>query len=268
MTTETDCRDVDELLQQKMLSKPTSQGRKCLNNLSVCLWCLFIFCWFISPPACLCLFFFCLNASQNICTFHFLCHSGYSSVLLQGHLRSPELCILVISGCHHKRLRATLTSCITTKKKPLLCNALMLPLLMLLLTMSELRAGERQRRRREMWEGKDESQTGTCSLLNEQRKTEERSSVYLLWHCMSCVSYSAHELRPTISVLDVLAAWFSFSVTPRPRAYSRMTSLTIGGKTPLCLLPCIKSHDEMMLMHPRCVCMSGDCCFVLWLKKG
>ncbi len=67
----------------------------------------------------------------------------YIHQLCQRSLEVTERSILVISGCHHKRLRATSLSsqkgpCIPTKK-PLLCNALMLPLPMLFLTMIKSR---------------------------------------------------------------------------------------------------------------------------------
>lgn len=93
----------------------------------------------------------CLPASshhQPLCLSACL-YVYFSAVTLSIHqsccglFEVTKLSILVISGCQHKRLRATsLTSqkgpCIQTKK-PLLCNALMLSLLMLLLTMIENR---------------------------------------------------------------------------------------------------------------------------------
>lgn len=144
MTGETDRRAPDRLQQQKMLSELTRQGEDCLRNLSVCLWCLSLFYQFISQPVRLRLLLICLYTSQHVCMFIFLLLSLWLFISPpRGSFEVTKLSNLVISGCHHKRLRATSLNgqkgpCIPTKK-PLLCNALMLPLLMLLLTMIESR---------------------------------------------------------------------------------------------------------------------------------
>lgn len=116
----------------------------------------------------------------------------------RGSFEVTELSILVISGCHHKRLRATSLNsqkgpCIPTKK-PLLCNALMLPLLMLLLTMIESRRETEGRKRyREAGGGRWESngdREGVKYTERERRKEQCVLPVLPTLHrhdfCTSC----------------------------------------------------------------------------------
>lgn len=102
-----------------------------------------------------------------------------------------ERSILVISGCHHKRLRATSLNsqkgpCIQTKK-PLLCNALMLPLLMLFLTMIKSRRKTEGRKGYKKEGSRVRQSVGEISRGRKQGRSSER------W--MSCVCFTTHMLH-------------------------------------------------------------------------
>lgn len=174
--------------------------------------CVSLFLRFIFQPACVCLLFVCLYASQPVCIFtlsavtlsiHRHCH---------GWFEVTELSILVISGCHHKRLRATSLNsqkgpCVPTKK-PLLCNALMLPLLMLLLT-------------------KIESRRKTEGMRVGQGRGVETSRGGKMEECvLSHQCNTVHELR----FLYFMYFHAALHSVINQGQYSSMTSLSRGGK--------------------------------------
>lgn len=174
---------------EELLSQPTHQDEDCL-------WCLSLF------------YQLCLPACQPVCSFS-LCVATPLSLLVyllcllslcpfissaEGSLKVTALSILVISDCRHKRLRATSLHsqkgpCIPTKK-PLLCNALMLPLLMLLLTMIESR-----RKTKEGWRMGVRQGQGAGEMSRGRKMEEEEEVCVSLQRWMSCVCHAAHELH-------------------------------------------------------------------------
>lgn len=112
----------------------------------------------------------------------------------------------------------------------------MLPLLFLTATKSR---GKTERKKR----CENESQTAAQSAFNIQKWTK-------------CVSWALRLILPrsctdTISVLYVLSSCSPFSVSPRPAAHRRMTSLHSHLRSNL--------TDEEMLL-----CVSGYCCLYLF----
>lgn len=176
---------------EELLSQPTRHDEDCL-------WCLSLF-YQLYLPACLpaCSFSLCLATPLGLFVYFFcllsLCPFISSA---EGSLKVTALSILVISDCRHKRLRATSLHsqkgpCIPTKK-PLLCNALMLPLLMLLLTMIESRRKTKEGWRMGVRQGQG---VGEMSRGRKMEEEEGEEVCVSLRRWMSCVCHAAHKLH-------------------------------------------------------------------------
>lgn len=104
---ETDPRDPNRLQQQKIWSKVTHQGEACLHSLSVAL----VFACLLSVYLSVCIpLVIALSASQHVCVFIFLLSLSIHQSCSES-FEVIEQSILVISGCHHKRLHATTLTC-------------------------------------------------------------------------------------------------------------------------------------------------------------